>query len=163
MKNEYIEELYEQCNVPVEYIKICPLMRWNNRGLIYVHSIKFVTEPTETFINRTFYQSTGISRGDITTRGIWFPVSDKGFESDITRKIVLRLGKLEDQILSSIESGYKYDFNADYNIYCRFVNKNNTYTDDFVMTLTDHTNSSYPEVLTLYENKVCANPMIINL
>ena len=170
MKRDYIENLYSQCNDIVEYIKICPFIRFNGRDMIYVYSLKFNSDDQETIINRTFYKSTGTARNDISIENIWFPMSDIGFKPEMSDNgIYVIIGKLEDNILINLYKSI-IDIRDEYNIYCRFVTKLNTYvskilrltmTPEILSTLPDHSRDTIDQLLTLYEHKVCVEPIII--
>jgi hypothetical protein len=177
MRIENIEQLYERCNSAVEYIKICPFMVYNDRPIIYVHSLKFANQPTETIINRSFYKSTGTSRNDITIRDIWFPMSDLGFrQGSVFRggKVTFYaiIGKMEDEILVQLMEELPFDMNADYHTYYRFINENNTYvskilrnviTPEILSTLPDHSADNIDVLLSMYEHYVCSEPIVLHI
>ena len=174
MRIENIERLYERCNSVVEYIKICLFMIFSGRHIIYVHSLKFANQATETIINRSFYKSTGTSRNDINIRDIWFPMSDLGFkrvrhEGSVAR-VCAAISKMEDEILIQLTDRMPFDMNADYHTYYRFINENNTYvskilrnviTPEILSTLPDHSDDDLDDLLSMYEHYVCSEPLVL--
>lgn len=179
MQISVINSLYDECSDPIDYIKICPFMLYNEREMIYVYSIKFNTLQEETPVMRMFYKSTGSSRGDINIKNIWFPMSDVGFRKEFggNGAIIGIVGKLEDEILVELQELAIPSPLLDHSVnkYCRFINRINTCASKVLMemfetnpefievveNLDDHSEDSVDNLLELYENKVCAVPMVM--
>lgn len=155
MRNDYIEKIYSELPRKVEYVKLCKFLNVGNRPIVYVKSIKFVDDEKETLVLRSFYKSTGTSRGDINIRNYWFPCV--GFKFEPFKETII-ISKLEDDILLKLYN-HKDTFVDDQlpliklndhpvTKYCRFVTELNSYVSKSLKSLSD----DYVNSIELFEN-----------